>query len=25
MIYGMDINCEKGLVLVADSFGFLYM
>ncbi|KAK7385521.1 hypothetical protein VNO78_31243 [Psophocarpus tetragonolobus] len=25
MIYGMDINCEKGLVLLADSFGFLYM
>ncbi|CAJ1970632.1 unnamed protein product [Sphenostylis stenocarpa] len=25
MIYGMDINSEKGVVLVADNFGFLYM
>ncbi|KAK2376409.1 DNA damage-binding protein 2 [Trifolium repens] len=25
MLYGMDINCEKGLVLVADSFGFLHL
>ncbi|KAL2317498.1 hypothetical protein Fmac_031374 [Flemingia macrophylla] len=25
MLYGMDVNCEKGLVLVADNFGFLYM
>ncbi|CAL0315635.1 unnamed protein product [Lupinus luteus] len=25
MLYGMDINCEKGLVLVADNFGFLHM
>ncbi|KAL2898713.1 Protein DAMAGED DNA-BINDING 2 [Bienertia sinuspersici] len=25
MLYGLDINSEKGLVLVADNFGFLYM
>ncbi|XP_020210322.1 protein DAMAGED DNA-BINDING 2 [Cajanus cajan] len=25
MLYGMDVNCEKGLVLVADNFGFLHM
>lgn len=25
MLYGMDINSEKGVVLVADNFGFLYM
>lgn len=25
MLYGMDINSDKGLVLVADNFGFLYM
>lgn len=25
MLYGMDINCEKGLVLVADNFGFLHL
>ncbi|XP_076915269.1 protein DAMAGED DNA-BINDING 2-like isoform X1 [Bidens hawaiensis] len=25
MLYGMDLNAEKGLVLVADSFGFLHM
>ncbi|KAG4954969.1 hypothetical protein JHK87_040563 [Glycine soja] len=25
MLNGMDINSEKGLVLVADSFGFLHM
>ncbi|GMG98331.1 hypothetical protein Nepgr_000171 [Nepenthes gracilis] len=25
MLYGLDINAEKGLVLVADNFGFLYM
>ncbi|VAH71963.1 DNA damage-binding protein 2-like [Triticum dicoccoides] len=25
MIYGMDLNTEKGLLLVADSFGFLYL
>ncbi|GLT73345.1 hypothetical protein SLA2020_452120 [Shorea laevis] len=25
MLYGMDINSEKGLVLVADNFGFLYL
>ncbi|XP_065878301.1 protein DAMAGED DNA-BINDING 2 [Euphorbia lathyris] len=25
MLYGMDINSEKGLVFVADNFGFLYM
>ncbi|KAM4083020.1 hypothetical protein ACB094_08G025200 [Castanea mollissima] len=25
MLYGMDINSEKSLVLVADNFGFLYM
>ncbi|KAH9330599.1 hypothetical protein KI387_002707, partial [Taxus chinensis] len=24
MLYGMDINSEKGLVLVADNFGLLY-
>ncbi|KAI4385576.1 hypothetical protein MLD38_003586 [Melastoma candidum] len=24
MLYGMDINSERGLVLVADSFGLLY-
>ncbi|CAL4951387.1 unnamed protein product [Urochloa decumbens] len=24
MIYGMDLNTDKGLLLVADSFGFLY-
>ncbi|GMJ15483.1 damaged DNA binding 2 [Hibiscus trionum] len=25
MLYGMDINTEKGVVLVADNFGFLYL
>uniref|UniRef100_A0A0D9UWL2 DNA damage-binding protein 2 n=1 Tax=Leersia perrieri TaxID=77586 RepID=A0A0D9UWL2_9ORYZ len=25
MIYGMDFNSDKGLLLVADSFGFLYL
>uniref|UniRef100_A0A1J3IUR7 UV-damaged DNA-binding protein 2 n=1 Tax=Noccaea caerulescens TaxID=107243 RepID=A0A1J3IUR7_NOCCA len=25
MLYGMDINSEKGLVLVSDNFGFLHM
>lgn len=25
MLYGMDINPEKGVVLVADNFGFLYL
>ncbi|KDP46502.1 hypothetical protein JCGZ_08474 [Jatropha curcas] len=25
MLYGMDINSEKGVVLVADNFGFLYI
>ncbi|XP_057536342.1 protein DAMAGED DNA-BINDING 2 [Amaranthus tricolor] len=25
MLYGLDIHLEKGLVLVADNFGFLYM
>ncbi|XP_062192657.1 DNA damage-binding protein 2 [Phragmites australis] len=25
MIYGMDLNTDKGLLLVADSFGFLYL
>ncbi|KAK7300953.1 hypothetical protein RJT34_11806 [Clitoria ternatea] len=25
MLYGMDINFEKGLVLVADNFGFLHL
>ncbi|KAL4297327.1 hypothetical protein GQ457_11G019410 [Hibiscus cannabinus] len=25
MLYGMDINSEKGVVLVADNFGFLYL
>ncbi|KAG8053491.1 hypothetical protein GUJ93_ZPchr0001g29359 [Zizania palustris] len=25
MIYGMDFNTDKGLLLVADSFGFLYL
>ncbi|KFK27398.1 hypothetical protein AALP_AA8G377800 [Arabis alpina] len=25
MLYGMDINSEKGVVLVADNFGFLHM
>ncbi|KAF8394928.1 hypothetical protein HHK36_018867 [Tetracentron sinense] len=25
MLYGMDINPEKGLVLVADNFGYLYL
>ncbi|KAB5520394.1 hypothetical protein DKX38_024713 [Salix brachista] len=25
MLYGMDINSEKGVLLVADNFGFLYM
>ncbi|XP_058747861.1 protein DAMAGED DNA-BINDING 2-like [Vicia villosa] len=25
MLYGMDVNCEKGLVLVADNFGFLHL
>ncbi|KAL8258775.1 hypothetical protein R6Q59_026728 [Mikania micrantha] len=25
MLYGMELNAEKGLVLVADSFGFLHM
>ncbi|CAD6232608.1 unnamed protein product [Miscanthus lutarioriparius] len=24
MIYGMDLNTDKGLLLVADNFGFLY-
>ncbi|XP_010541451.1 PREDICTED: protein DAMAGED DNA-BINDING 2 [Tarenaya hassleriana] len=25
MLYGMDINSEKGVVLVADNFGFLHL
>ncbi|PKI31865.1 hypothetical protein CRG98_047751 [Punica granatum] len=25
MLYGMDVNTEKGLVLVADNFGFLHL
>ncbi|KAI4306610.1 hypothetical protein L6164_029871 [Bauhinia variegata] len=25
MLYGMDINSEKGLVLVADNFGYLHL
>ncbi|XP_061347198.1 protein DAMAGED DNA-BINDING 2 [Gastrolobium bilobum] len=25
MLYGMDINCERGLVLVGDNFGFLHL
>ncbi|GAB2242388.1 hypothetical protein Droror1_Dr00019163 [Drosera rotundifolia] len=25
MLYGLDVNAEKGIVLAADSFGFLYM
>ncbi|XP_010262841.1 PREDICTED: protein DAMAGED DNA-BINDING 2 [Nelumbo nucifera] len=25
MLYGMEINQEKGLVLVADNFGYLYL
>ncbi|KAI4969495.1 hypothetical protein ZWY2020_000409 [Hordeum vulgare] len=25
MIYGMDLNTDKGLLLMADSFGFLYL
>uniref|UniRef100_A0A803LXC4 Protein DAMAGED DNA-BINDING 2 n=1 Tax=Chenopodium quinoa TaxID=63459 RepID=A0A803LXC4_CHEQI len=25
MLYGLDINSEKGLVLVADNFGYMYM
>lgn len=25
MLYGLDINLEKGLVLVADNFGYLYL
>ncbi|KAG4167899.1 hypothetical protein ERO13_A13G224600v2 [Gossypium hirsutum] len=25
MLYGMDINLERGVVLVADNFGFLYL
>ena len=25
MIYGMDLNTDKGLLLVADNFGFLYL
>jgi DNA damage-binding protein 2 len=25
MIYGMDFNSDKGLLLVADSFGFLHL
>ncbi|KAL6967666.1 DNA damage-binding protein 2 [Sarracenia purpurea var. burkii] len=25
MLYGLDVNSEKGLVLVADNFGFLYL
>ncbi|GLT81707.1 hypothetical protein SLE2022_001430 [Rubroshorea leprosula] len=25
MLYGMEINSEKGVVLVADNFGFLYL
>ncbi|KAM0004642.1 putative transcription factor WD40-like family [Helianthus debilis subsp. tardiflorus] len=25
MLYGMEFNAEKGLVLVADSFGYLHM
>ncbi|KAG2673156.1 hypothetical protein I3760_13G076700 [Carya illinoinensis] len=25
MLYGMDVHSEKGLVLVADNFGFLYL
>lgn len=24
MLYGMDVNSEKGVVLVADNFGYLY-
>ncbi|XP_074303158.1 protein DAMAGED DNA-BINDING 2-like [Silene latifolia] len=25
MLYGLDIHSEKGLILVSDNFGFLYM
>ncbi|XP_057512577.1 protein DAMAGED DNA-BINDING 2-like isoform X2 [Actinidia eriantha] len=25
MLYGLDVNLEKGLLLVADNFGFLYL
>ncbi|KAJ9543797.1 hypothetical protein OSB04_023504 [Centaurea solstitialis] len=25
MLYGMDLNAEKGLVLVADNFGFVHL
>lgn len=25
MLYGMDLNAEKGVVLVADNFGFLHL
>ncbi|KAK6927088.1 WD40 repeat [Dillenia turbinata] len=25
MLYGMDVNMEKNLVLIADNFGFLYL
>lgn len=25
MLYGMDMSNEKGLVIVADNFGYLYM
>ncbi|KAK4764576.1 hypothetical protein SAY86_025666 [Trapa natans] len=25
MLYGMDVNAEKGLVLVADNFGYLHL
>ncbi|XP_052187831.1 protein DAMAGED DNA-BINDING 2 [Diospyros lotus] len=25
MLYGLDVNAERGVVLVADNFGFLYM
>ncbi|KAK4567168.1 hypothetical protein RGQ29_003124 [Quercus rubra] len=25
MLYGMDINSKKSLVLVANNFGFLYL
>ncbi|XXG66429.1 hypothetical protein AAC387_Pa05g3910 [Persea americana] len=25
MLYGLDVNSEKGLVIVADNFGYLYL
>lgn len=25
MLYGMDVNTEKGVLLVADNFGYLYL